>query len=164
LEHELNFETIRLLPRETAVRLSPTEKDKYYDKVITDILLANPTGVSANEIEKKTGFYGRTIREHLKNLAKIGKAYGISRSGVVFYFPSGKEEEKPITISSKTREGLFFVINKLVNQRGKFYYIQEKEMDEYRTLIVKGGILIPAEDMREFVTKLHTYSADKGEK
>jgi predicted transcriptional regulator len=165
MEHQLNFpDTIRLLPRETVVRLSPTEKDKYYDKVIMDILLANPTGVSAVEIEKRTGFYGRTIREHLKNLSSLGKAYGITRSGVVFYFPSGKEEEKPITISSKTREGLFYVVNKLVNQRGKFYYIQQKEMDEYRTLVVKGGILIPDDDMREFITKLHTYSANKGEK
>jgi hypothetical protein len=152
------------LPRQTVVKLSPTEKDKYYDQVIVDILQANPTGVSAAEIEKATGFYGRTVRDHLKNLSNLGKAYGITRSGVVFYFPSGKIEDEPLVIPSKTRDGLFYVVNILTNQRGKFAYIQQKEMDEYRTLIVKGGILIAEEDIKDFITKMHTYYAKKKEK
>lgn len=156
-------ETIQLLSRESAVKLSPLEKDKYYDKVIVDILSANPTGVSAVEIEKATGFYGRTVRDHLRKLTALGKAYGITRSGVVFYFPSGKIEDDPLVIPSTTRDGLFYVVNKLVNQRGKFVYIQQKEMDEYRTLVVKGGILIAEEDVKDFITKMHTHCAKNKE-
>lgn len=164
MEHKLHIpDTIKLLPRKTVVKFSPAEKDKYYDQVIVDILNANPTSVSAVEIEKETGFYGRTVRDHLRKLSALGKAYGITRSGVVFYFPSGKMEDDPLTISSKTRDGLFYVTNRLTNQHGKFFYIQQKEMDEYRTLVVKGGILIAAEDIKDFIKQLHTYCANKGE-
>ncbi len=165
MKHQLQIpDTIKLLPRSTVTKLSPAEKDKYYDKVIEDILNANSTGVSAPEIEKETGFYCRTVRDHLKNLTSLGKADRITRSGVSFYFPVGKLEEKPLTIQSETRDGLFYVVNRLVNQRGKFLYVQQKEMDEYRTLIVKGGILIPEEDVKNFITKMHTYCAKKGGK
>lgn len=164
MEHILHVpDTIKLLPRKTVVKFSPAEKDKYYDQVIVDILNANPTGVSAGEIEKETGFYGRTVRDHLRNLSALGKAYRITRSGLTFYFPIGEIEDDPLIISSKTKEGIFYVSNKLTNQRGKFFYIQQKEMDEYRTLVVKGGILIAEEDMKDFIKELHTYSANKGE-
>lgn len=164
MEHILHIpDTIKLLPRKTVVKFSPTEKDKYYDQVIVDILNANPAGVSAGEIEKETGFYGRTVRDHLRNLSALGKAYRITRSGLMFYFPSGEIEDDPLIISSKTRDGVFYVANKLTNQRGRFFYIQQKEMDEYRTLVVKGGILIAEEDMKHFIKELHTYSANKGE-
>jgi len=165
MDHLLQIpDTIKLLPRDTVTKLSPAEKDKYYDKVIEDILNANPTGVSAPEIEKATGFYGRTVRDHLKNLTSLGKGNKITRSGISFYFPTGKMEDKPLTIQSETRDGLFYAINRLTNQRGKFLYVQQKEMDEYRTLIVKGGILIPEEDMKNFITQMHTYCAKKGVK
>ena len=150
---------IKLLSKESLVGLSPKEKDKYYERVVVDLLNANPFGVSALEIEKVTGFYNRTVREHLQGLERIGKAYTITRSGTAYYFPSGKPEDKELVIKSKAREGVFYVINKIAGQRGRFYYIQQKEMDEYRTLNVKGGILVSEEDAREFITQLHSYCA-----
>lgn len=154
-------DSIKLVNRKTVVGFSPREKDKYYDKVVFDILNANPSGVSAAEIEKATGFYGRTVREHLRGIAKLGKAFDVTRGGVTFYFPIGESSDKPLTIPSKTREGVFYVANKLTNQRGNFIYIQQKEMDDYRTLVVKGGIMIAEDDVKDFITKMHTYCAGK---
>ena len=120
--------------------------------------------MSAPEIEKKTGFYGRTVRDHLKNLASLGKVDRVARGGVSFYYPVGDLEEKPLIIHSKSKDGLSYAVNRLINRRGRFLYIQQKEMDDYRTLIVKGGILIPEEDVKTFIVKMHTYCAKKGRK
>src|SRR5438876_11959327 len=109
---------IKLLSKESLVGLSPKEKDKYYERVIVDLLNANSFGISALEIEKVTGFYNRTVREHLQGLEKIGKVYTITRSGTAYYFPSGEPEDKELVIKSRAREGVFYVINKIANQRG----------------------------------------------
>lgn len=152
-------DSVKLLNKKQTIGLSPREKDKYYDKVIVDILNANPIGVSALEIERATGFYGRTVRDHLEKMVVIGEAYSVTRSGVAFYFPSGTKEDDELTIKSETRDGLFYVVTKISNQRGKFFYIQQKEMDDYRTLTVKGGVMIAEEDVRDFITQFHTYSS-----
>lgn len=158
MEIELKIpDNIKLLEKDKVMAFSPKQKEKYYDKVILDILRANPTGVSVSEIEKATGFYGRTVRDHLEKLAAVGEVFSITRSHVAFYFPSGGSEGRPLTIKSKTREGVFYVANKLSNQRGKFVYIQQKEMDDYRALRVKGGILVAEDDVKEFIKELNTY-------
>lgn len=152
-------DSVKLLPKKQLLGLSPKEKEKYYDRVIADILEANPAGVSALEIERATGFYGRTVRDHLEKMVVIGKVFSVYRSGVAFFFPSGTTEDEELTIKSETRDGVFYVVSKISNQRGKFYYIQQKEMDDYRTLTVKGGITIAEADARAFITHFHTYIA-----
>jgi hypothetical protein len=67
--------------------------------------------------------------------------------------------DKPFTIESKNRLGTAYVVNKLKDSFGNLsYYIQEKELDAYRTLRVKGGVTIDAKDLKDFITEFHTYA------
>lgn len=150
-------DSIKLIEQKQIATLSPADRDKYYDKVILDILHANPEGATAPEIEEITGFYGRTIRDHLKKLVARGEVTSISRGKLTLYFPNGEIIGKPHTIESKARPGTVYVVNKIENANGRFFYIQEKELDAYRTLRVKGGITIPQNDIKEFIKRLHTY-------
>lgn len=148
---------VKLLKPEQAVKLSPADKTRYYDRAIMDILRANPQGITVSEIEEATGFMARTIRPHLNALVARGETIRISRGKLTVYQANGEVLDKPLSIESGARLGVVYVISRIRDVAGNLsYYIQEKELDQYRTLTVKGGISIHSDDMRHFLTALHT--------
>jgi predicted transcriptional regulator len=152
-------DNVKLLEPRQVLTLSPTDKDRYYEKVILDILQANPAGVTVGELEENIKFLAKTIRAHLKRLVARGEVITITRGNLVIYQPNGQAMGKPVLIESKTKSGTVYAVNRIKDAFGNLsYYIQEKELDEYRTLRVKGGINIGYGDMRNFVTELHTIS------
>ena len=152
-------ETVRLLEPKQIFTLSPADKDRYYDKVIVDILQANPSGVTISEIEDATNFLAKTLRAHVKRLVAWGEAVSFAKGKMVLYYPNGQIMGKPTIIEARSRLGTVYAVNKIRDAFNNLsYYIQEKELDEYRTLRVKGGISISLDDMRKFVTELHTVS------
>jgi hypothetical protein len=52
----------------------------------------------------------------------------------------------------------------LENEEGQFVYLQEKEVDEKRTIRVRGGIMINANIAPEFVKKLRDFIFEGEEK
>ena len=152
-------DNVKLLNAKQVVTLSPADKERYYDKVITDLLQANPSGITVSEIEEATGFLAKTLRAHLKRLTAKGEATSISKGRIVLYYPNGQIVGRPSIIEAQARQGTVYAVNKIRDAFGNVsFYIQEKELDEYRTLRVKGGISINLDDMRKFVTELHTIS------
>lgn len=148
---------VKLLKPEQAVKLSPFEKTRYYDRVIMDILRANPEGITVAEIEEVTGFMARTIRPHLIALVARGEVLKITRGKLVIYQANGEVLDKPTSIESSSRLGTVYVVSRIRDVAGNLsYYIQEKELDAYRRLTVKGGISVGAEDMEHFLKQLHT--------
>ncbi len=148
---------VKLLRPEQALKLSPTDKIRYYDRAIIDILRANPEGITVSEIEEATGFMPRTIRPHLNAMVARGEAMRITRGKLMVYQANGVVLDKPLTIDSRARLGTVYVVSRIKDVAGNLsYYIQEKELDEYRRLTVKGGITIHADDIRHFMTDLHT--------
>src|SRR5437667_10633073 len=104
---------VKLLEPKQVVTLSPADKQRYYDKVIMDILRANPAGVTVTEIEEVTSFMARTIRPHLKALVARGEAICINRGKLTIYQANGEILDKPTAIQSTARLGTVYVVNKI---------------------------------------------------
>jgi predicted transcriptional regulator len=152
-------DNVKLLEPKQVFTMSPADRDRYYEKVILDILQANPAGVTVGELEENIKFLAKTIRGHLKRLVARGEVTTLTRGNLVIYQPNGQVMGSPAVIESKTKLGTSYVVSRIKDGFGNLsYYIQEKELDEYRTLRVKGGITISRDDMRDFVTALHTLS------
>ena len=148
---------MKLLQPKQVVTLSPADKQRYIDKVIVDLLKANPQGVTVSEIEGATSFMARTIRPHLKGLVARGEAVCINRGKLAVYQANGELLDKPITIQSTARLGTVYVVNKIRdNSGGLSYYVQEKELDAYRVLRVKGGITIHENDIKNVLTEINS--------
>lgn len=148
---------VKLLKPEQALKLSPADKTRYYDRAIMDILRANPEGITVTEIEEATGFMARTIRPHMNALVARGEAMRISRGKLVVYQANGVVLDNPVSIESTARLGTVYVVSRVKDVAGNLsYYVQEKELDAYRRLTVKGGISIHADDIKRFLTELHT--------
>ena len=151
-------ENIKIAKEQDIRTLSPIGKTQYYDKVILDILRANSDGVTPPEIEEATGFRGATIRQHLARLVERGEANSIQRGKLTLYYPNGEVVGKPFIINSKIKDGRQYVITKLEGKDGKSYYIQQRELDAYRSLRVRGGITVDIEDIPDFIRQFHTHT------
>lgn len=152
-------DNVKLLNKDKVLEMPPQEREKYYEKVILDVLVANKEGATAPEIAQGTGFHERTIRGHLDKLTARGETYSVKRGAAAFYFARGVTQEKSLIIKSKTKEGLYYVITNLKNADGDFFYIQQKELDEYRALRVRGAIMIAKGDGQDFIKQFHTHMA-----
>lgn len=137
--------------------LSPQERDFYIRNVILEILKLNDRrGITVSQVASATNFNRMTISKHLDILVAIGEAYKIQRSNLFIYYKNGKivheTDVQSIAFSDKT-----YTFYKLENNEGKFIYIQEKELDEFRVPHVKGGVMINMKDMSNFLTRLHKF-------
>lgn len=149
--------TVKLLPKVSALKLPPQEREKYYERVILDILIANKDGATAPEISRSTGFARRTIGGHLDRLVAIGEIHSITRGVTSIYYARNIIHSDSIKIKSESKPGLVYVVTTLKNNDGEFYYIQQKEIDDYRALRVKGSIMIPKDDGKNFIKYFHTH-------
>ena len=149
--------TVKLLTKERVLKMPPRERKKYYERVILDFLIANKDGATVSETAQKTGFASRIIRNHLDRLTARGETFVVLRGGTTFYFARGVTAEKSLTIKSKARQGLQYAVTELQNIDGDFYYIQQKEIDEYRALRVKGSIMLAKEDGQDFIKQFHRH-------
>ena len=154
-------ETIKVVSEATIKSFSPQDRLQYYDKVIVEVLRANAEGVTSPEVEQATGFYRRTIAQHLSRLVERGEATSIQRGKLTLYYPNGEVLGKPSIFQSKKKEGRQYVVNKLKSKEGISYYIHLKELDAYRTLRVKGGMIIDKDDLEHFIKWINTYGAQE---
>ena len=52
----------------------------------------------------------------------------------------------------------YFRLYRLENDDGKFVYVQERQLDDFKRDTVKGVIKIRDEEMEEFIKKLHAFA------
>lgn len=151
----------KILGPEEIKRLSPSERDYYIQNVILEILEMNKRGVTVSQVSQRFSFSRPTIAKHLDILVAIGEAYVVQRGNLSIYYKNGKivheEDVQSMVVSSKA-----YTFYKLKNQEGEFLYIQEKDLDEFRSPRVKGGILINAKDIPPFMGALEKF-IKKGE-
>jgi predicted transcriptional regulator len=157
LKRRLAFPRTILSQNEIQV-LSPQERDFYIRNVILEMLKLNDRqGITVSQIVSVTNFNRMTVSKHLDILVAIGEAYKIQRGNLFIYYKNGKivheTDVQSVVYSEKN-----YTFYKLENNEGKFVYIQEKELDEMRVPIVKGGIMINLRDIPNFLTKLAEFS------
>jgi len=143
----------KVLPAKEVTAMRPQDREHYVEKVLLKILEMNTRGVTIPEIAAKTGFYRDTVAKHLERSVATREAYRVTRGNVSVFYKNGQVVHATDVkdTSSPDRTYTFY---KLENEDGKFIYIQEKEVDEFRAVNVKGGIMIDAryalQFMREF--------------
>ena len=151
----------KILSQEEIKRLSPSNRDYYIQNVILEILRLNRRGVTISQISHKLPFSRPTITKHLDILVAIGEAYKIQRGNLSIYYKNGRvvheADVRSMVISDKT-----YTFYKLENQEGEFLYIQEKNLDEFRSPKVKGGVMVNAKDLPLFMKALQKF-VEKGE-
>lgn len=134
-------------------RLSPQDRKELIRNVLLKIVKQNSNGITVPQIEKLTNFDARTISKHLEYLTAIREVYKLEMGAkTIIYYPNGKimhSANKDYNIGDK-----FFAFSLISNVFGDFVYIQEKGLDMYNTLIVKGGLIIQKEHLGEFIERL----------
>ena len=129
------------------------EKDSYLDRVLRKILELNPNGITAPVIARALGINATTIWRHLEKLTSTREGYKISYGKTTVYYPNGKMihhfKKEDLLLGDKAYS-FFYVVNNF----GKFMYLQEKKQDRLGASEVVGGLLIPINKVEEFVNAI----------
>lgn len=134
--------------------LPPDAKEEYYRMVISQIVRANPGGVTVTDICNFTNFDRKTVSQHLDFLVAVREAYkDVTPPRTAKYYPNGKLVHGFGETSAHLGNAVF-TFRRLVNQFGEFVYVQEKKRDARNLLAVAGGILVPEDGVEEFVAHL----------
>ena len=146
----------KVLPSKEVIAMRPQDREHYVEKVLLRILEMNLRGVTIPEIAAKTGFYRDTVAKHLDRLVATREAYRVTRGNVSVYYKNGQVVHATDVkdTSSPNRTYTFY---KLENEDGTFIYIQEKEIDEFRAITVKGGIMIDARHALQFMRDFQNF-------
>jgi DNA-binding transcriptional ArsR family regulator len=149
-----------ILTQEEIKALRPRDRESYIESVILEVLALNPRGITVSQTSKATGFSRDTVSKHLERLLAIREAYKVDR-GVAVFYKNGKVADehdlKLVTSDDKT-----YTFYRLVNEDGEFIYIQEREIDEFRAVKVKGGIMISSKDFKPFMSALQNFGIGAG--
>jgi hypothetical protein len=150
-----------MLPEEKIDSMRPREKQKYIEHIILEILSRNPRGVTIAEIQSKTPFSRNTFMEHFSRLVATRQASRLSRGKVSIYYRNGSVRQS-VDVRDSTNPDRLYTFMQLENEDGKFLYLQEKEVDEFRSVKVRGGIMINAQMAPEFLNKLRDFIFQMG--
>jgi len=152
-----------MLPKQKVESMRPREKQKYIEHIILEVLRRNPQGATLSELKGKTPFAKNTLLKHLNRIVATRQAARVDRGKVSFYYRNGTVRNS-IDFRDNTNLDHFYTFMELENYDGQFIYVQEKEVDELRSIKVRGGIMINATVAPEFIKKLRDFIFEMEEK
>lgn len=150
-----------ILPKEEVYSLRPKDREEYVGNVILEILKKNPRGVTISEVSQQTGFSRDTVSKHLEKWVAVREAYKVIRGNLSIYHSNGKVVHESDMDHSLTGSNKFYTFYRLMNEEGRFIYIQEKEIDDFRAVTVKGGILINEKIFLKFMSELQKFALEE---
>lgn len=156
MRHMTSIIVPELLPEKEIESMRPREKQRYIESVILKVLERSPRGATISEIESRTHFARNTVTKHLNRLVATRQATRAVRSGVSIYYRNGNVVAA-IDYRDRTNPDHFYTLMKLRNEDGDFVYVQEKEVDELRSIKVRGGVMIAASVAPGFVKRLRDF-------
>jgi hypothetical protein len=145
-----------MLPKQKVESMRPREKQKYIEHIILEVLKRNPLGATVPELQRKTPFAKNTLLKHLNRLVATRQAARVDRGKISFYYRNGSVSNS-MDFRDKTNLDHYYTFMQLDNNEGEFIYVQEKEVDELRSIKVRGGIMINATVAPEFVRNLRDF-------
>jgi len=160
----IDIETPELKPYESYKRLPPEEKEKYVKSKILEFLRLNKNkGLTIKQMSEATYFHRTTVAYHLDSLLAKGEVYKYpENSRNALFFPNGKFGD-PILQRDIELNNRLFTLYLMSNQLGKFIYLQEKQIDIFGSVSVKGGIMIPFTDRKEFLRAMNEITTSVSE-
>lgn len=151
------------LSKEEFKHLNPDDKERYASNLINEVLRKNRTPVSISDLEGVTQLNRSTIEKHLGRLISLQivdrQVNGITARYMLVTRPS-TEKELDFHSSGDT----FYSLQMLQRDETEMVYIQQKTLDEFRSVVVKGGITIPLGDVPAFLKELQIYSTAQANK
>ena len=150
-----------LLTTDEIKAMRPKDRELYIEKVLLDLIRASPEGLTASELQAKTKFYQRTVRDHLDVLVARGEITSrtLGRSGMSMFYPRGEPVGKPTEIRSRTELGKSYLVFRLASNGTSRFYVQERSVDSFGGIDIKGGIYVNEPDVLDFVKALHTIAS-----
>ncbi len=148
-----------LLSKEQVLSLRPKDRDNYVEKIIRELLIANSKGITVSEIEAITELNRSTITKHLKKLVATREAHSQKRGNLSIYYNNGEVTLSRSILDSIAKKNSY-VFYRLLNDDGKFIYIQEIKTDYYGKKEVAGGIMIKDEDFLKFMVELQKFAME----
>jgi hypothetical protein len=145
-----------MLPKNEVEAMRPREMEKYIEHIILEVLRRNPGGVTIPQLQAKTPFARNTLIKHLNKLVATRQASRSDLGVIAVYYRNGSVQNS-VDFRDKNNLDHFYTFMQLENNEGRFVYVQEKEVDEKRSVKVKGGIMINAALAPEFVKKLRDF-------
>jgi DNA-binding transcriptional ArsR family regulator len=138
--------------------MRPKDRDEAVQKLLLQVLDLNTHGVTIGELVEQTRISRPAITTHLKTLVATREAYENKRGKLSFFYKNGK------VVHAKSTEcrfcDRFYKFFRLKNDQGKFIYIQERQIDEFRAIKVNGGIMVRDEDFKPFLTELQNFGLE----
>ena len=168
-QHKWSVRALRIkVPHDTISRdelrsLRPKDKNQYIQKLILQILEMNNQGVTVSELSEQTNIHRNTLSSHIKTLIATREAYAIKRGKISIFYKNGKVVHAKST-EQKFPNDRFYRFYRLENEHGKFIYIQERQLDEFRAVKVKGGIMIDDRDFVKFMNELQKFAMEVTER
>ena len=124
-------------------------------KKILRILKTFPKGTTASHIARVIDSPHPIVRREMDVLEALREAYSVRIGNVKLFFPNGKLNHYSNFEDVRIGDRLFSFYEIVQHFNGQTYiYIQEKEPDMYRTLEIKGGVIISGDKLAEFIDSL----------
>lgn len=139
--------------------LRPKDRDQFVENIILKILEVNNQGVTISEIAEQTRLNRNTLSNHMKTLVATREAYSMSRGKLSIFYKNGKVVHARNT-ELRFPNDRFYRFYRLENEQGRFIYVQERQLDEFRAIHVKGGIMIQDRDFVKFVKELQKFAME----
>ena len=148
-----------IITQEELQTLRPKDRDECLQKLLLQILDLNGQGVTIGELTEQIKINRNTLASHLKTLVAIREAYELNRGRLSVFYKNGKVVHARST-EHKAPNDRFYRFFRLDNDQGKFIYIQERQLDEFRAIKVRGGIMIEDKDFLGFLKELQNFGME----
>lgn len=149
---------IGLLSRSEVKDLRPRSRDAYASNMVLEVLEKNPQGLTVSQIVKAAHLSRNTVLKHLERSVALRKAAKKDFGYLSIYYKGGTPEtDKLASIDFGDTSYDIQILNRGIE--GRYVYIQERQLDEFRMPRITGGILVRTDNLLEFIKKLHSYSS-----
>ena len=152
-----------VITQEELQTLRPKDRDECLQNFLLQILELNNQGVTIAELASQLTISRNTLASHLKTLVAIREAYELNRGRLSVFYKNGKVVHARST-EHKASNDRFYRFFRLDNEQGKFVYIQERQLDEFRAIKVRGGIMIEDKDFVGFIKELQNFGMEVTER
>jgi transcriptional antiterminator len=152
-----------IITQDELQNLRPKDRDECIQKLLLQILELNNQGVTIAELADQVRINRNTLASHMKTLVAIREAYALNRGRLSVFYKNGKVVHARST-EHKSPNDRFYRFYRLDNDQGKFIYIQERQLDEFRATKVRGGIMIEDKDFLDFLKELQKFGMEVTER
>ena len=143
--------------------LSRETKKNYYLGLLRSILKTNREGLTASQISRELNALGaqyaynsETLNFYLNQLVGMREAYTVQVGNAIVFKYNGTHlhGDHKVVLEKENRAYHIIEIDNPNLLGEKFFLIQEREKTAYNSEKIVGGIMIPRNDMKEFLMAL----------